>query len=88
MQPESFSAYRPYDPIIVTWMDIHVDGASLDPEDYIENYEPCIRRTAGFFLALKHDHLFICETDDRQAHTEELVERINSFPLSIIQSLQ
>lgn len=88
MVPADFRNHKIWDTISVTWMDIHVNGEELDPKDYIENYEPCIRRTAGYFLGVKHGHLFIAETDDRRAHTDHVAERINSFPLSIVVTIQ
>jgi hypothetical protein len=71
-------------PVSVTWRDIHVCGDALDPDDYIQNFEACIRKTAGYFLAVSQDHLFICETDDRDAKTDFVAERINAFPLEVV----
>jgi hypothetical protein len=78
---------NPYDPIVIQWVDIHVTNEAHDPDEYIESFEPCVRRTTGFFLGIRCDHLFTAETDDRQAKTDYLVERINAFPLSVIKSI-
>jgi hypothetical protein len=61
---------------------------SHDPDEYVENYEPCIRKTAGYFLAVSQGHLFACETDDRDANTDHDAERINSYPLEVLRSIQ
>lgn len=88
MQSSDFAKFQLWQTLTVTWQDIHVTDEGLDPGDYIENYEPCTRRTAGFFLGVKHDHLFLAETDDREAHVGTDAERINAFPLNCVLIVQ
>ena len=87
MQTSDFKSYKLWEPIVVEWIDILVDREAHDPGEYIENYKPCVRKTAGFFLGVKHSHLFICETDDREARTGDDAESINAFPLCVIQKV-
>lgn len=78
--------------IEVEWNDARVSDGGYDPDHYIRDYTPCVRRTVGYFLGWRLGTLFIGETDDRDSGTFNGVplqcERINEIPEGMIRSIK
>lgn len=76
-----------WDPVIVVWIDAHVDNSANESAEYIVGYRACRRSTLGFFLAEQAGHLFIAETRDTDAGTAGDCERISAIPRAMIESV-
>ena len=76
---------KKWDLISVRWEDIFVRFGAQYSTKYINDYEPCMRSTAGYYLGNNDGRLFIAETDDRDAGIDDIdCESVTAIPLGNI----
>lgn len=83
--------YKRWDKLEVEWEDALVADGGYDPDKYIKDFVPCIRRTLGYYIGRRKTVLFIAETDDRASGTfngsPQDSERINAIPFGMIRKI-
>jgi hypothetical protein len=62
---ESNGKPKQWDPVIVEWEDAYETHGDFNSKAVADKYEPVIRRTCGFLIALDDKRATICMDDDR-----------------------
>ena len=86
---ERIKSLKKWDLVSVEWEDVFCRFGAQHSSLYIEAYEPCIRKTAGYYLGSKAGRIFIAETDDRTAGVDDCdCESVTTLPLAYIIKIQ
>jgi hypothetical protein len=82
---ECLKKLKKWDLISVVWEDIFCRYGAQNSTHYVDSYQKCVRKTAGFYLGHKEGRLFVAETDDRHAQLDDVdCESITTFPIQNI----
>ncbi len=84
-------SYKRWDKLEVEWEDARVTDGGCDPDTYLREFKPCLRRTVGYYIGRRDNVLFITETDDRDSGSfntvQQVADRINEIPFGMIRKI-
>lgn len=81
---------REFDLVIVEWLDaMTIAGMQVSaPEEAVERYVPCVRRSTGYFCGQTKDITVIAGDDDRDSLNPKALGGISYIPTSLVRSIR
>jgi hypothetical protein len=81
---------KPFDLVVVQWEDAfsHASMQCSNPQEAIDAYTPCLRRTTGYFIGRTKAVVVVGTDDDRTAAYPQAIGGINYIPASLVRDIK